>query len=173
MIKLIKEVDNDINYLEVSINGETITVHNGVVGENGETEEIKLKFIENTDEVIGNFVEDKLNEGYELLDSEKLIGLYATYPYENHQLEEVLEKRQMIYDLMNDCLGRTGNGYCDQGGIGMGNVDVFNYVIDVKKALKTILEELSNNNLLDTLKITFFYYPDEDGEYVSLYPEGL
>ena len=85
------------------------------------------------------------------------------------KMEEALDKRQIVEDLMNECLGWTGNGSSDGGDIGSGSTNVFNYVIDVEKALKTTIDELSNKKLLDNVKIA---YLDEDEEYVSLYPEG-
>lgn len=169
MIKLVKEVENELMYWEVWKDGKTLTVHYGVVGDTGETEEVKLKLFEKTAKVMEKLAEEKLNEGYEILDEEELIEFVVQYLYEDSQMEEALEKRHIIEDLMNECLGWTGNGSCDGGDIGSGSANVFNYVIDVENALKTTIQELSNNNLIDNVKIAFL---NEDEEYVSLYPEG-
>lgn len=169
MIKLVKEVDNELVYWEVWKDGKTLTIHYGVVGDTGETEKVNLKLFEKAEKVMEKLAEKKLNEDFENLDEDGLVELVVQYPYEENQMEEALEKRHTVEDLMNECLGWTGNGSCDGGDIGSGSTNVFNYVIDVDKALKTTLEELSNNNLLDNVKIAFL---NKDEEYVSLYPEG-
>ncbi|WP_017381918.1 hypothetical protein [Paenisporosarcina sp. TG-14] len=168
MIKLIKKVDNELIYWEAWKDGKTVTVHFGVVGDIGGTEEVKLKLFEKAEKVIGILAKEKLDEGYEHLDEEELIELVVQYRYEEDQMEEAHERRQLVEELMNDCLGWTGNGSSDGGDIGSGSTNVFNYVIDVQRALKTTIEELSNNQLLDNVKIAFL---DEDEEYVALYPK--
>lgn len=167
MIKLIKKVDDELIYWEAWKDGKTVTVHFGVVGDIGGTEEVTLKLFEKAEKAIGILAEEKLDEGYEHLDEQELIEFVVQYRYEEDQMEEAHERRQLVEELMNECLGWTGNGSSDGGDIGSGSTNVFNYVIDVPRALKTTLEELSNNHLLDNVKIAFL---DEDEEYVSLYP---
>lgn len=162
-------IDHEIVYWEVWEDDKTLQVHYGVVGETGETEEVKLRIFEKAEKVMKKLAEEKLNEGYEHLDEEELIELVVQYPYEESQMKEALDGRHNVEDLMNECLGWTGNGFCDGGDIGSGTTNVVNYVIDAKKALKTITIELSNNNLLEKAKIA---YLGKDEEYVCLYPEG-
>ncbi|MFC3209652.1 hypothetical protein [Planomicrobium okeanokoites] len=169
MIKLVKEVDNTVAYWEVWKDGKKLTVHSGFVGETGEAEEVKLKMFERAEKIMEELAEEKLAEGYDYLDEDELIELVLQYPYEEQHMEKALEKRQQVEDLMNNCLGWTGNGACDGGDIGSGTTNIFNYVIDVEKALKTILEELTEENLLANVKIAFL---DEDEEYIGLYPKG-
>ena len=85
-------------------------------------------------------------------------------------MEIALKLRHSVEDLMNECLGWTGNGSCDGGDIGSGTANIFNYVVDVEKATQTIIEELKNNNLFDGVKIA--YLNPEDEEYIALHPEG-
>lgn len=156
-------------YWEVWEDDKTLQVHYGLVGNTGNTEEVKLNFFEKAEKVMEKLAEEKLNEGYEHLDEEELIELVVQHPYVEAQMEEALERRHIVEHLMNECLGWTGNGFCDGGDIGSGTTNVVNYVINVKKALKTITKELSDNNLLNKVKIA---YLDKDEEYVCLYPEG-
>jgi predicted DNA-binding WGR domain protein len=172
MIKLIKDVDNDLAYWEVWKDDKTLVVHFGIVGDTGETEEVKLKMFDKAEKVMEKLAQEKLNEGFEYLDEDELTELVVQYRYKEDEIEEALEKRHAVEDIMNECLGWTGNGSCDGGDIGSGTANIFNYVIDVNKALKTVIEELSNNNLLDNVKIAYLD-EDEDEEYVSLYPEGV
>lgn len=114
--------------------------------------------------------EEKANEGYDYLDEDELFELVVQYSYEEDQMESTLEKRHHVEELMNECLGWTGNGSCDGGDIGSGTANIVNFVVDVEKATQTIIEELKNNNLLDGVKIA--YLNPEDEEYIALYPEG-
>ena len=72
-------------------------------------------------------------------------------------------------DLTNGCLGWTGNGFCDGGDIGSGTINTFNYVINVEFALDTIIKELTENQLLDGVKIAYMNFEEE---YIVLYPDG-
>lgn len=169
MIKLIKEINNKMAYWEVWKDGKILTIHSGFVGKTGDTNEVKLKMFERSEKIMENLAEEKLAEGYDYLDEDELIEIVLQYPYEEQHVEKALEKRQQVEDLMNECLGWTGNGSSDGGDIGTGTTNVFNYVIDVEKALNTIIKELTEHNLLANVKIAF---SDENDDYVSLYPEG-
>ncbi|PSL41011.1 hypothetical protein B0H99_103145 [Planomicrobium soli] len=169
MIKLIKEINSTLAYWEVWNDGKLLTIHSGFVGETGDTEELKLKMFERSEKVMDKLAEEKLAEGYDYLDEDELIELVLQYPYEEQHMEKALEKRHQVEDLVNNCLGWTGNGACDGGDIGSGTTNIFNYVIDVEKALKTILEELTEENLLENVKIAFL---DENEEYIGIHPAG-
>lgn len=169
MIRLIKKVDNILLYWEVWEDDKILTVHYGIIGDTGETEEIKLRLFQNAEKVMEKLAKDKLNEGYKHLDEDELIELVVQYPYEENHMEEALELRYMVEDLMNECLGWTGNGFCDGGDVGSGTINIFNYVIDVEKAFQSTLSELSEGNLLKGVKIA---YENDKGDYIALYPKG-
>ncbi len=167
---MMKQVDDDVLYWEVWQDGKTLIIHYGHVGDTGETEEKKLSLFQKGEKLMDELAEEKANEGYEYLDEDELSELVVQYSYEENQMEATLEKRHHVEDLLNECLGWTGNGSCDGGDIGSGTANIFNYVVDVEKATRTILEELENNNLLEGVKIA--YLNPEDEEYIALYPEG-
>ncbi|MCJ8015210.1 WGR domain-containing protein [Paenibacillus sp. KQZ6P-2] len=168
MIKLIKK-DSKLQYWEVWEDGKTLIVHFGTVGDTGETEEINLSLIQKAKKVMEKLAKEKVNNGFEFLDEDKLIQLVVQYSYEEGEMEATLNKRHFVEDLMNECLGWTGNGSCDGGDIGSGTANIINYVINVDEALRAIIEVLTNNNLLENVKIA---YLNEDEEFISLYPEG-
>jgi hypothetical protein len=62
---------------------------------------------------------------------------------------EDLSKRHRVEDLLNECLGWTGNGHCDGGQIGSGAIEVFSFVIDPIVAVSTIVEALRRRDLLE------------------------
>ena len=45
---------------------------------------------------------------------------------------------------------------------------IFNYVLDVKKAAKEIIKELENENLVEGVKISYLNHLN--GQYITLYP---
>ncbi|MGG3452313.1 hypothetical protein ABER98_21180 [Domibacillus aminovorans] len=156
MIKLIKQVDDEVLYWEIWKDGKALVIHYGIVGDTGDTEEMKLSLFQKAEKVMDELAEVKVNDGYDYLDED--------------EMEKALEKRHSVEDLINECLGWTGNGACDGGDIGSGTVNIFNFVVDVEKALKTIIEELTNNNLLEGIKIACLNPDDE--EHIALYPKG-
>lgn len=170
MIKMIKRVNEEVFYWEVWQDGKTLVIHQGSVGDTGETKEMKLSLFQRAEKVIGKLAEEKENEGYDFLSEEDLIELVIQYSYRENEMNATLEKRHHVEELMNECLGWTGNGYCDGGDIGSGTANIFNYVLDVEKAATTIINELKINDLLKGVKIA--YCPAEDEQYIGLYPEG-
>jgi predicted DNA-binding WGR domain protein len=165
LIKLIKKVKNQLLYWEVWESGKTLIVHFGTVGDTGKTEEIKLSLFQKAEKTMVKLVEEKVSNGYEYLDESKMIQFVVQYRYEEGEMEATLKKRHSVEGLMNECLGWTGNGSCDGGDIGSGTANIFNYVLDLDEAFKAIIEVLSNNNLLENVKIAFL---NVDEEYVSL-----
>ncbi len=167
---MIKKTDVEVLYWEIWQDGKTLVIHYGTIGDIGETDEKKLSLFQKAGKLMNELAEEKASEGYDYLDEDELFELVVQYSYEEDRMEATLEKRHHVEDLMNECLGWTGNGSCDGGDIGSGTANIFNYVVDVKKATRTIIEELKNNNLLEGVKIA--YLNPEDEEYLALYPEG-
>lgn len=169
MIKLYKESNNTIHYFEIWINEDkTLTIHQGKLGEVGETENLDTKNKDlPTDVLLAKYISDKKEIGYKELND--LTEFIVQYSYvEDCNQAELIEKRDYIESLFNNCLGWTGNGHCDGGDIGAGTMNIFCYVVDKNIAIHTILEVLEEEDLLDNLKIA---YADENTEeYIGLYP---
>lgn len=168
MIKLYKESNNTIHYFEIWINEDkTLTIHQGKLGEVGETENLDTKNKDlPTDVLLAKYISDKKEIGYKELND--LTEFIVQYSYEEDcDQAELIEKRDYVESLFNNCLGWTGNGHCDGGDIGAGTMNIFCYVVDKNIAIHTILEVLEED-LLDNLKIA---YADENTEeYIGLYP---
>lgn len=168
MIKLIKQKDGELLYWEVWQDDKSLIVHYGTVGDTGKTDEIKLSLFQKADKEMEKLAEEQLANGYEELEEENLVEFVLQYNYEDNDIEEALNKRHLVEDLMNECLGWTGNGHCDGGDIGSGTINIFDFVIDVDKALESTLDELSKNNLIEGVKIAFV---NDEEDCVVLYPE--
>lgn len=169
MVKLYKISENITHYFEIWINEDkTLTIHQGKLGEVGETDtqDTKNKDLP-IDVLLTKYVSDKKENGYKELDD--LTEFIVQYTYEeDSEQAELIEKRDYIESLFNNCLGWTGNGHCDGGDIGSGTMNIFCYVVDKNIAIHTILEVLEEEDLLDNLKIA---YADENTEeYIGIYP---
>lgn len=172
MIKMIKHANDETLYWEVWEDKRKLIIHYGIVGDLGETKEQKTFPFQNAEKLMNKLAKEKAAEGYDYLDDDELFELIIQYSYDDEdQFLTMLEKRHLVEDLMNECLGWTGNGFCDGGDIGSGTANIFNYVIDVEKATQTIIQELKKNNLLDEVKIA--YYSPEEEDYIVLYPKGV
>ncbi|MED1303103.1 hypothetical protein ACW4EZ_25265 [Bacillus toyonensis] len=168
LTKLIKKGGNGFLYWYIWKDGMTLKVHSGSVGDIGETREIQLSLSEKANESIDELVNQKIKEGFRYIEEHDLIDLLVEYNYKKDKIEETLKKRHYMQDIIDESLFWTGNGYCDGGGMGMGVAQIFNYVIDVKKAAKEITKELENENLVEGVKIS--YLNRLNGQYITLYP---
>lgn len=169
MVKLYKKSDSATHYFEIWINEDkTLTIHQGKLGEVGETENLNTKNKDlPTDALVAKYISEQREIGYEEMND--LTEFIVQYSYEKDADQaELLEKRDYVESLFNNCLGWTGNGHCDGGDIGSGTMNIFCYVVDKNIAVHTILEVLEEEDLLDNLKIA---YADENTEeYIGLYP---
>ncbi|MFC7371369.1 hypothetical protein ACFQPF_06755 [Fictibacillus iocasae] len=171
MMKLLKKTNNAWLYWEVWNDGKLLTVHYGTVGDRGEAEEIKLGMFDKPAKEMERLASEQMENGYEELDEDELIEFVVQFSYTPDKADEALEKRHIAEDIMNEALGWTGNGHCDGGDVGSGTTNIFCYVVDPEKALQATLEELRENELLDsTVKIA---YENSEEEYVTLYPPGV
>lgn len=85
-----------------------------------------------------------------------------------------LSSASVMIDLMNECLGWTGNGHCDGGDIGSGTINIFSYVIDPEIAAKTTIECLREENLLEGAIIAIRENIEQEvEEYLVRWPESF
>lgn len=169
MMKLYKQSEGRTSYFEIWINeDDTITIHKGVLGEVGETETIETRKKDMPSNIIlAKYVSEQKQLGYE--EYEDLTEFIVQYSYgEDADSAELIEKRDYIESLLNNCLGWTGNGHCDGGDIATGTMNVFCYVVNKDIAVHTILEVLEEEGFMEDLKIG--YADETTEEYVGLYP---
>lgn len=171
MIKLYRKNNDTIHYFEVWLNEDNIslTTHKGVLGDVGETEDV---FYDEEDDLpvkvgMAKIVSDLKLLGYSDNISHTEIVVQFSYK-DNEDMSMLVDKRQHIEALLNECLGWTGNGHCDGGDIGSGSMNLFCYVINKDIALQTILEMLEEENYLEGVSIAFA--DEKTEEYRLLYP---
>jgi predicted DNA-binding WGR domain protein len=164
MIKLVKQDGAAVQYWEVWNDEGTLTVHYGTIGDIGTAEEWEA---DNPEETMKELAEAKLKEGYTYLDEDSLTEFVIQYRYEDDE-QQALDARYYVEDLMNECLGWTGNGYCDGGDIGEGIMNIYCFVVDAGIAAQTIKEELEHQNALQSAVLGYY---DTNGEFIVVYPK--
>lgn len=147
LLKLYKQTESGLQYWEAWEDEDKIVTHRGALGETGVTVEIPLGASEVADLLIERESKPHRANGFEEL--EPLAELVVQYRCDDWGSPEDLDKRHKVEDLMNECLGWTGNGHCDGGDIGSGTINIFCYVVDPEIAARTTIECLGEENLLD------------------------
>lgn len=138
MIKMIKKGIINISYWESWFDSELdeIILHYGKVGHLGTTTVFKKQANQDLERIINEFGENMNKRGFKVLDPDtdltEIIIQYRIVDGINVELD--LDKRYNVENILNECLGWTGNGFCDGGDYGSGTMNVFCYVIDVRKA---------------------------------------
>ena len=164
-MKLIK-INDECQYWEVWEHERAIILHYGAVGEDGISKQYKLKEGDNPEELMAELVASKRQEGFIELTKEHLRQIVIQYRVSNTHWETNLDKRHSVEELLDECLGWTGNGEVDGGEISEKVINVFCFVIDVKKALTTIIKELKKHDYLSGSLIA----EEKSEEYEVLFP---
>lgn len=155
MLKLYKLINNRLNYWETwEIDRKTAMVHWGVVGEQGQSKQIKYGFFSNFRKTaVQKEIDEKINEGYREFDDNGYSYLEIEYNIERFGTEQDLAKRHRLEEKMNEILGWKGLGYVDGGSIGSGTMEVGSIVVDFEIAKKVIEKELRDTEFGDYARI--------------------
>ena len=152
MLKLYKEVAGKLNYWETwDKDDQTAVVHWGVVGEKGESKEIKSGLFSNFRKKVQEEIDNKIKEGFS--DVNNIHKLVIEYQVDGHGTKEDLEKRHMLEGKMDELLGWRGLGHCDGGSIGNGTMEVLCFVVSFDIAKNIIESELKNTEFSNYTKI--------------------
>ncbi|MGN7470393.1 hypothetical protein [Brevibacillus sp. SAFN-007a] len=142
-------------------------VHYGQVGEIGDHYAIVAEQIEGKPPHVLQMWADEMKEkGYAELAEEEWRKLVVSF---RHLSEADVEMRYAIEQLLDECLGKTGNGHSDGGDDSQEALAVFCRVIDVEKAVAAVQEAMSAARLQEGLAISVVR---DDGTRVSLYPSA-
>ena|SRR5437868_13078555 len=154
MLKLYKQVDNELHYWETWDKDEkTGIVHWGIVGQTGQDKEIKSGLFSNFRKEIQKEVDKKIADGYDEIDDDNLFTLLIEFQVDGVGTPEDVEKRTRLQNKMDELLGWTGLGHCDGGSIGSGTMEVCCFVVDFDIAKKVIELELKDTEFVDYKRI--------------------
>ncbi|MGM0885286.1 MAG: hypothetical protein ACQEXQ_30120 [Bacillota bacterium] len=163
MIKMIKEFNQILNYWEIWYNesDKEFIIHYGEVGDEGKSQEIGAKGIRNKEKYMKEKALEQEMNGYSYLDEDNLLEVVLQYDC-SENVEEDLEKRYEIEDLLNNSLGWTGNGNCDGGDYGSGTMNIFCFVVKQDEAIHTIVNTLNEHNYLSGATIAYCDLNDDN-----------
>ncbi|WP_211243849.1 hypothetical protein [Runella limosa] len=154
MHKLYKLIGNQLHYWETWDKDEkTAIVHWGIVGQRGQSKEIKSQLFSNFRKAVQKEIDKKLKEGYAEFDEEKIAYLEIEYKIDGFGTEQDLDKRHRLEESLNELLGWTGLGHVDGGSIGSGTMEVGCVVVDLVVAKKVIEDNLKGTEFGDYSRI--------------------
>lgn len=165
---LVSPAGNGWHYWEIWQNGEDLLVHWGEVGEEGEFHKTPLSEILDVGQEMARQFAEKIQEGYREVKPMEQTELILQYQYTEADITQALDKRHNLETLLNEWLGWTGNGYCREGDIGSGTINIFCQVQDVDQAVASILHGLEAEGQLEGVRIG--YWDKEEEDHYTLYP---
>lgn len=157
LAKLYKKENGILRFWETWENAGKIIVHEGMVGDEGETEETKAS--KSSREKTNAVKLQKIAEGYNPFPEDSQAVLMIEYKIEDMGDSVDLDKRHRLQSRMDNILGWTGLGYCDGGSSGSGTMEVCNIVVDFEIAKKVIEEDLKGTEFENFTRI----YREEEG----------
>lgn len=150
MIILYKLTDSQLNYWETwDKDDRTSIVHWGIVGQKGQDREVKSSFFSNLKKIIQKEIDEKLGEGYEEFEDDKVSFLEIEFKINGFGTEQDLDKRHRLEERMDKVLGQTGLGHTNGGSIGNGTMEAGCVVVDFDIARKIIEENLKDSEFGD------------------------
>ena len=169
MIKLYKRSGQQTVYWEAWDAGKrVVTLHWGTLGETGDTKDVQIPRGENAEVVIDRESQDPRSNDYAEIDIEDHAQIIVQFKTSDAWGDsDDVKKRHAVENILNECLGWTGNGHCDGGDIGSGTINVFSFVVDPYLAKNTIIEAFKRNNLIDGTIIAI----QEQDDYQVLWPD--
>jgi len=170
MLKLYNFSEDTTRYWEAWENEGVLTVHWGDLGDHGTTKTITLETNQSISDAISTLAEKAMSEGFRELNDDELVTFVIQYRLDTWGSTDDLNKRYQIEDLMNECLGWTGNGHCDGGDIGSGSMNIWCYVVNPHLAARSVINDLRDHGMLAGAVMA---YSGREEDFVVLYPEGF
>ncbi|MFZ5596160.1 MAG: hypothetical protein ACOY31_04015 [Bacillota bacterium] len=159
MIKLLKQESEKFEYCEIWENEveNVICINRGTVGTKGTVDIYEIPEGQNAGAIMRQMSQEVQKNGYCPMNGSMLKLVMIRYDIAGEDISGALERRHIIEDLMDECLGLTGNGLCDGGNISRDCMSIACMVVDLDSAVKTMVEELKNNGFLEGATIIHYY----------------
>jgi hypothetical protein len=166
MLKLYKRGPRGIRYWEAWKLAGMVVVHEGKLGERGKASYLVPRKTQSAERFIQEKAKKPREKGYAEIPREEHYQIVVQYRLKGWGSPADLKKGHRIEDLLNGCLGWTGNGRCDGNDIGSGTMNIFSIVVDPELAAQAIIAELRGQRLLKAAVIAF----RRGEEYRVVYP---
>jgi hypothetical protein len=155
LFKLYKKNNDGILYWETWNNDDkTAVIHWGLLGSYGEHRPVTTENISTLKDSINSLIANKIKEGFSEISYDKQFTLAITFKLKTWGAPEDLDRREKYRNFINEHLGWTGNGRCDDGDIGSGEMTLFANVVDPYLAIKTIPSDLLQNGVKEDYYFT-------------------
>ena len=155
LLKLYKKTDKGYLYWETwNTNDKNAVIHWGQIGQRGQASELKKNSNKDLRVKLKEQIDKTIGEGYSEIPLESQYTIAVTFKLDSWGTPKDLDRREEIRNILTEHLGWTGNGRCDDGDIGSGEMTLYADVIDPYVGVKTILEELKLKNVKETCEFT-------------------
>jgi predicted DNA-binding WGR domain protein len=168
VLKLYKKDGDTLRYWEAWVHEDKLTVHWGVVGEQGEEKHLPLPADEDPDMALAQAAEPLVDQGYDEPEPDMMTPLVIQYPLQGKGTGQDFSKRNDVEELVTSMLGWTGNGEVEGAETQPGRMNVFCWVLEPEIAVRTLLEALDEDDLLEGAVIAVVH---EDAPPRVLWPE--
>lgn len=165
MIRLLKKEEKEWRYWEgwYEEKEQLYVAHFGKVGETGDHYAVLAEHVEGgTHQVLQAWADERKETGYVDVKSADLRLLTIQFP---HLQESDTESRYAIEYMLDECLGRTGNGHCDGGDDSRQGLALICRVVQMDKAVAEVVQALRERSLLEEVCL---YADEEDGQSIPL-----
>ncbi|MDO7876434.1 hypothetical protein Q5H93_16945 [Hymenobacter sp. ASUV-10] len=154
-VKLYKKRGSTYSYWEVwNTDNKNATTHWGKLGKLGKQEGVSAASYPEFKSKINSLIADKENECYAEIPEEKQFTVVVTFKLKTWGTTADLDRREQIRSILTEHLGWTGNGRCDDGDIGSGEMALYADVIDPYLAIKTISKEFTTKKVTEEHSFT-------------------
>ncbi|MFP2927920.1 hypothetical protein ACLESO_22520 [Pyxidicoccus sp. 3LG] len=161
MLKLYKKEGDTLHYWEAWVHEGKLTVHWGIVGQPGEDREQPVPPDEDPDMAVAEAAGPLVDQGYDEPDPDAMTVLLVQYAMEGKGSGHDLEKRVAVEELLTDMLGWTGNGEVEGGELLEGRLSVHCRVMEPDAAVRTVVEALDSEDLLEGASILVAHGDEE------------
>jgi len=164
LFKLYKKNSDSILYWETWNNDDkTAVVHWGLLGSYGEHRPVNTENIARLKDSVNYLIADKIKEGFSEIPDDKQFTLAITFKLKTWGTPEDIDRREKYRNFVTEHLGWTGNGRCDDGDIGSGEMTLFADVVDPYLAIKTIPGDLIRNGV----KEDYYFTISQNGKNIA------
>jgi hypothetical protein len=155
LFKLYKKTESGLLYWETwNTDDKNAIVHWGSLGNYGGHRSVSTTDLLNLKDSLNSLITEKIKDGYSEISIDNQFTLTITFKLKTWGTPEDLDKREKYRNFITDNLGWTGNGRCDDGEIGSGELTLFADVIDPYLAIKTIPEDLTRKEVKEDYYFT-------------------
>jgi hypothetical protein len=155
LFKLYKKNTDGVSYWETWNNDDkTAVVHWGILGTYGEQRTVTTEKLSDLKDSVNSLIADKIKEGFLEIPYEKQFTLAITFKLKTWGTPEDLDRREKYRNFITEHLGWTGNGRCDDGDIGSGEMTLFADVVDPYLAIETLPSDLLRNDVKEDYYFT-------------------